>query len=182
MRKRGILAFFTSLLVASEALLVGATPAQAAKTTWISVKTPSGAIGPKVLDVEAWSKADRGRVHLWTLRTSGNVDNQRWTITEIVKDSGVYQIRNVNSDKCLDKSEDAPDANGTPVYQYTCQTGWITNQAWQFVRAVPGSNWGYLKNASGGRCLDVRGKSFTDGASLQVWDCGGDWNQRFNIF
>lgn len=183
MRKRAIFAFVTSLLVASSALLVGATPAQAAITTWISVKTPSGAIGPKVLDVANWETRDRGDVHIWSLRTTGNVNNQRWTITEIGgAGTGVYQIRNVNSGKCLDKSLDAPDANGTRVYQYTCQTGWITNQAWRFVRVEAGSNWGLLKNASGGRCLDVRGKSFTDGALLQVWDCVGDWNQRFNIF
>jgi len=28
---------------------------------------------------------------------------------------------------------------------------------------------------------DSRGKTFTDGAPLQVWDCVGDWNQRFTI-
>ncbi|WIM92656.1 RICIN domain-containing protein [Actinoplanes oblitus] len=182
MSPRGIIAFLTALLIAPAALLSVAAPAQADTiTTWISVKTPSGHIGPKVLDVKKWSMDDRGQVQIWDRQTANN-SNQLWRITEIVRGSGVYQIQNVNSGKCLDKSTDAPDANGTPVYQYTCQTGWITNQAWQFVPVAPGDKWGKLKNASGGRCLDVQGKSFTNGALLQVWDCVGDWNQRFNIF
>jgi len=180
MRQRGLLAFFATLLAAAAAVLVAPTAAQAASiTTYISVLTPSGMIGPKVIDIAGWSMEDRGKAQIKSLSTTGNVRNQRWVITQ--EAGSIYSFRNVLSGKCLDKSLDAPDANGNLVYQYTCNTS-NPNQLWLFMSVVPGSKWGMLRSYSGGRCLDVRGKSFTNGAQLQVWDCVGDWNQRFNIF
>nr|WP_221377306.1 RICIN domain-containing protein [Actinoplanes polyasparticus] len=180
MRQRRLLAFIASLLVTAAALMVAPAPARAAITTWISVPTPSGMIGPKVIDVAGWSMDNRAKVQLKSLSTTGNVRNQRWVITEEVPGANIWSFRNVLSGKCLDKSRDAPNGNGNVVYQYTCNTG-SANQLWKWLSVVPGNKWGMLQSLSGGRCLDVRGKSFTDGAPLQVWDCVGDWNQRFNI-
>jgi ricin-type beta-trefoil lectin protein len=39
-----------------------------------------------------------------------------------------------------------------------------------------------LKNKVTGGCLDVTGVSYTDYATLQVWQCSGNWNQRWNIY
>jgi len=160
----------------------GAVPANAAGPTYISVLGPYNATDTKVLDIANWSMDNRGPAHLWTLRTTGNVDNQRWYVFDSGTLNGhrVVELVNVNSNKCLDKSEDVPNANGNAVYQYRC-TG-LNNQLWEF---IPGpdafSHWGELKNVAGGRCLDIQGPSFTDGARIHVWDCYGAWNQRWNI-
>ncbi|GAA4192795.1 hypothetical protein [Microbispora amethystogenes] len=29
--------------------------------------------------------------------------------------------------------------------------------------------------------LDVTGATYGNGKPLQVWECGGNWNQRFNV-
>ncbi|TYB56224.1 RICIN domain-containing protein [Nonomuraea sp. PA05] len=50
------------------------------------------------------------------------------------------QLGNANSNKCLDKSRDAPNGNGNAVYQYTCATTQQAayNQLWQ-IQAGGGS-------------------------------------------
>lgn len=163
-------------------VLVGPAPAEAAITTYISVLTPSGSTGKKVLDIRDWSTADRGQAQLWSLRTSGDVANQRWTITKTATAGGigVYEIKNVKSGKCLDKSQDTANANGNNVYQVGCSG--TSNQRWAWIEVAGGSKWGWLQSQDGGRCLDVRGVSYTDGTPLQVWDCTNNWNQRWNIF
>jgi hypothetical protein len=177
-------------------LLVGAAPASAADvlTTWISVQPPpGGSIGPKVMDVRAWSTAPRATVQLYQWLNNGNHDNQRWTITKQFtwNGTGVYKLQNVYSHQCLDMSLDTGSGNnGTPVYQYPCDDA-ATNQLWHWVRVEKGSNWGHLINYDAemfhGRalCLDATGPSYADLTPLQMWDCNGDnrsnWNQRWNI-
>jgi hypothetical protein len=162
-------------------LLANASPAHAAYTTYIS-----GVLNPtRVLDVADWSRADRGKVHLWDLRRDGEVRNQRWTVEQVgtLNGHGVYRFRNALSGKCLDKSDDAPNGNGNAVYQYTCHGG--NNQKWE---KIPFGNngWTQLKNVAGGRCLDIAGPRWANGATIHVWDCYGSngspaWSQRWNI-
>ncbi len=38
-----------------------------------------------------------------------------------------------------------------------------------------------LRGVGSGRCLDVPGASQTDGTFLQIWDCGGNANQRWTL-
>lgn len=177
---------FLMALLATAAMLtaVGPAPAHAdAYNIRISVLTPPGATGIGVLDVAHYSEADRGRVHLWSYRTTGEVRNQRWNVTKLYTVNGhdVFRIVNVKSGKCLDKSEDVPNANGNAVYQYTCRS--TANQEWEF---IPGPDsqwrWGQLKNRAAGRCLDIQGPSFTEGATIHVWDCYSTWSQRWNPF
>lgn len=170
---------------AAAALLFGvSTPAHAAPTanpTFIS-----GFLNPtKVLDVEAWSRDDRGRVHLFDLRHDGEVRNQRWIVQRVGDINGHDMFRFVNelSGKCLDKSEDAPNGNGNRVYQFTCHDG--NNQKWE---KIPFGNdpWTQLRNVAGGRCLDIEGPRWENGATIHVWDCYGSdgkpaWSQRWNI-
>jgi hypothetical protein len=109
-------------LMASAAMLVAVSPAPAhadADNIWIGVLNPPGSSGERVLDVANYSEANRGRAHLWSLRTTGEVGNQRWNVKTVgtVNGHSVYKIVNVKSGKCLDKSEDVPNANGNAVYQ-----------------------------------------------------------------
>jgi len=130
----------------------------------------------RVLDVEGWSTANRGRVHMWDYRTTGNYNNQRWT-TRLVAGSW-YQIINVNSHLCLDKSMDNGDRDGALVYQYTCDPSKPYNQLWAF---EPGGINGYwtIADAQDGRCLDIRDFNPNIDATVQVWSCSGAWNQTW---
>ena len=163
---------------AAAVMLVGMTaPAHAAYTTYVSVQTPSGSSGPKVLDIKDYSLADRGQAQLWALRASGEVRNQRWTISQVGTLNGhaVLRLQNALSGRCLDKSQDVPDTDGNAVYQYGCSG--TSNQQWE---RLGSSGWVQLRNVSDGRCLDVNGPSFTDGAILHVWHCYSNWSQRWN--
>jgi hypothetical protein len=130
----------------------------------------------RVLDVENWSMANRGRIHMWDYLTSGNVKNQRWTTRNL--GGSWYQIINVNSHLCLDKSMDNGDHDGALVYQYTCDPNNRSNQLWAIEPG--GANGGWLiQSAEDGRCLDIRDKNPNIDASLQVWSCSGAWNQTW---
>ncbi|WP_371780639.1 RICIN domain-containing protein [Streptosporangium subroseum] len=169
--------------VAVTGMLVGtSTPAHAmAYPTYFS-----GFLNPtKVLDVANYSLADRGKVHLFALRSTGDVRNQRWTARQVGTLNGniTYEIKNQLSGKCLDKSESQPNANGNAVYQYGC-TG-ANNQKWEKI-PYGSSGWTQLKNVAGGRCLDIQNQSWVDGATIHVWDCYSQsgapaWSQRWNI-
>ncbi|TYK44007.1 RICIN domain-containing protein [Actinomadura decatromicini] len=179
---RGRAAAGSMAAVAAAALLVGASaPAHAANPTFIS-----GFLNPtKVIDVEGWSTQDRGRVHLWDLRHTDDVRNQRWFVEKVGVLNGhdVFRFRNALSGKCLDKSEDTPNGNGNAVYQYACHDG--NNQKWE---KIPFGNdpWTQLRNVAGGRCLDIEGPRWENGRTIHVWDCYGSdgkpaWSQRWNI-
>jgi hypothetical protein len=183
LRKSRLFTLLMALVATAFAVAVAPSPAQAVYRTYISVRTPDGSSGKRVIDVRGASYATRAETQLWTLN-HGN--QQYWDIRlmyETQDPTGVwrkfYQFRNARSELCLDKSLDNGNANGAAVYQYPCRDD-APNQHWYYVE-VNGSNWGYLKSASGDRCLDARGPSFTDGARLQVYDCTGAWNQRWNI-
>ncbi|GAB2890051.1 hypothetical protein GCM10027074_67980 [Streptomyces deserti] len=184
MHYKRLAAVVTASTAAAAALVASTTPAHAAPvplyTTWVSVQTPSGSSGTKVLDIKNRSTADRGQAHLWANYTTGEVRSQRWTISyDHTRSNGnkVYKLKNALSGKCLDKSEDVPNANGNAVYQYTCNDN-ANNQLWE---RIGSSGWTQLRNVASGRCLDVKGPSFTDGAILHVWDCYSTWSQRWNI-
>jgi hypothetical protein len=184
MRTRRILAALAAGIAAIfGVVVVPATPAFAATyTTYVSILTPSGHIGPSVIDMWNWSTADFARAQLWILRTSGDVTNQRWRINRVAGTStpfGKFQFANVNSGKCL-------TANGfsfdSIVMQFSCYAG-NNNQWW---KAVPvstvDSNWVELVNMGNNTCLDARGYGYGDGVPLQTYACHGDWNQRFNPY
>jgi hypothetical protein len=173
------------LAVGCLALIASAAPAHAVSqiTTYISVKNPSGTIGPIVLDVRDGSTANAAVVQLWVY---GNSSQQKWNIIRLFKDgdAGYYTLKNVKSGKCLDESQARPIGNGNAVYQYDCRD--TTNQVWVWVPAEAGNKWGFLVNLYSGKCLDATGASFNNGTPLQVWDCNYDnssnGHQRFNVF
>ncbi|BCJ47417.1 hypothetical protein GCM10010168_17750 [Actinoplanes ianthinogenes] len=169
-------------------LFVAPAAAQAAGPIYISVLKPTSISPTRVLDMTGWSKEDLTQAQLWIYRNRDEVRNQRWYVEYRYKDSGmgVYRLRNALSNKCLDRRLDGSLDNGDVVQQYTCNDS-SKNQQWR-AHAKPENtgdpdlNWVRLENMSDGRCLDVTGASFADGAKLQVWDCGWAWNQRWNIY
>ena len=181
-RSRRLFAVLAATLLTAAGLLISPAPALAAITTYVSVKKPDWATSVKVLDMREYSKDNYGRAQLWALRKTGEVRNQRWTITRVGSDEygqGIYTLRNSLSQKCLDQP--GGGGNGTPVVQMTCDKNSISQQ-WVFEDIFgDGTAWQPLSNNSSGLCLDVTDVSYTDGALLQVWHCVGDWNQRWNI-
>jgi hypothetical protein len=185
MGRMGMKKTFAALVVlvtASVGVVVGAAPAQASITTYVSVLQPSGTIGPKVIDIKDASTADLARAQLWQWRSTDTA-NQRWTIWQqtTVGNYGAFMLKNVKSGKCLDMATDVPEGNGVRVQQYTCN--YQPNQLWWAVPVATdwSKGWVELVNLKSWRCLDATGATYVDGAPLQVWGCGGGWNQRWNI-
>ncbi len=164
----------TSLAVAVE----GSMPAQAAPGdgTYYSVNDHNP-YGPMVIDIRQGSHDNRAQAILYAWHGG---DNQRWTKQWFNNGDGKagWVFVNTASGKCLDKSLDAPDADGNTVYQYDCHFG--PNQRWTQVLSG-GSRWGKLVNQSDGRCLDVDGPNDRNGAVLHVWHCYPTWSQEWNI-
>jgi len=174
------------------AVLAVASPATAAPVSPAAQVTISNGIwvintvGPdgvlqygfdRVVDVAGWSFDDRGRVHMWDFRNNGNFDNQRWNFINLGQ--GLYQIKNKNSSKCLDKSMDNGNVDGALVYQFSCAANHPSNQVWYLDNL--GLN-GYLRIRSwaDNRCLDIRGKVDADDATVQVYGCNSTgWNQAW---
>src|SRR5262249_24899321 len=138
----------------------------------------------RVLDVDAWSTNDRGKVHVWDYRTDGNVTNQRWGFIP-TPSSAFFWIGHLNSGKCLNMSIDAGDIDGARVYQFTCDwTTFTRNQLWYFHRIGVGGD-PVIRSAEDGRCLDIRAFDQSNGAEVQVWSCNtqdrAQWNQTWFI-
>ena len=132
-----------------------------------------------VVDVELWRTADRSRVHTWTHRTTGNVNNQRWTARIVGGDATapVVVIANANAPAmCLDKSLDLGNHDGAAVYIFSCAADGRprANQEWR-IRARGGAF--ELRNRSDDRCLDIRLLNTAIDGDLHAWTCNGTWNQ-----
>jgi hypothetical protein len=163
-------------------LITGATPASAVGGGF-AINTVGPNLVPdnadRVLDVAGYSTADRGRVHMWDYRVTGNVQNQRWNIVAV--GGGNVQIVNRNSGKCLDKSMDQGNIDGALVYQYTCAGSEPSNQLWWFDNNGAGGRQ-RIHSVADGRCLDIRNKVDADDATVQVWGCNAiGWNQSWYV-
>ena len=54
------------------------------------------------------------------------------------------------------------------------------NQAWN-ITADANTGAFTVKNVAANRCLDVSGRSYADGARMQIYDCRGNPNQKFKL-
>jgi hypothetical protein len=133
-----------------------------------------------VIGISGGSTADRAQAILSNWHGDAN---QHWTKQieyYLVDGTPVYVIKNGNSGKCLDKSEDVPDGDGNAVYQYSCT--YKPNQFWYQVSANGSvGRWQELVNVSDGRCLDITGPSYTNGEAPHIWHCYQTWSQQWNI-
>ena len=129
----------------------------------------------KVLGISGGSKANKARAIIADYHGD---PNQRWDVRACSIDdfnqTFWLQLKNGKSNKCLDKSEDAPNGNGNIIYQYTCENTYpeSLNQLWN--RRQGGGSvdwWRQLWNAAGGGCIDIRNEQYANGAELVQWDC-----------
>jgi hypothetical protein len=124
----------------------------------------------KCLDVRDVSVSNGGRLQQWDCAAYAQ-RNQMWTV--VPTGSGSYRIVSANSAKCADVINSAT-TNGTYIQQYDCNLSWAQwNQSFS-VAASPSAGYWRLSptNATGTKCLDVEGVSTSNGANIQLWDCG----------
>jgi hypothetical protein len=130
----------------------------------------------RVVDVAAWSKTPKGRVHMWDYRVTGDVRNQRWHFY-VTDFANTYIIQNEFSEMCLDESLDGGSFDGQIVYQYPCNGTY--NQLWGVIGGGAGGG-SRLYSLQDGRCLDIRNFVDANDATVQVWSCNSSgWNQSW---
>jgi stress response protein YsnF len=117
------------------------------------------------MDVVENSKADGGKVHLWSCNQGAS---QTWSY---MPDS--QQLKNTNSDKCLDLSG-GEQSNGSQLQIWSCDAE-NANQKWEVV----GGN--VLRKPGTNKCVDISGGSMVDGSQIQVWDCHDGAAQKFQF-
>jgi hypothetical protein len=113
------------------------------------------------------STAPQARIEQRTCTSPSSL--QRWKVID--SGDGHAMLVNQGSGLCLDLfvNSEAEVALGTPVQQFSCWNGY-TSEYWKRSR---GSRYEYfqvltrIKNL----CLDVRDRSSSDGAPLQLWTC-----------
>lgn len=85
-----------------------------------------------------------------------------------------YRLVSRNSNKCLSLSANN-GTNGTPIIQWDCSPAPSPGDG-QVITLVPMDEAGQyfeIKINSSGKCVDVTGVSYENGARLQEWDCLG---------
>jgi hypothetical protein len=186
MRIKKLFAVAAAALVTLAPSFTGAASANAAAalTTWVSVLHPNHYPSNMVLDVVGGSTANGARIQLW--ERNGN-SQQYWTMVknDRVAYQGrlVYRLVNQKSGKCLDMKSDGSVGNGTPVQQWDCNGR--SNQSWVAWPVTDSStkNWVMLRSLERpDLCLDAYDFRYSSGTPIQVWECFGAWNQRFNIY
>ena len=88
---------------------------------------------------------------------------------------GVYEIRAVHSDKCLDVPRSSL-ADNSSIIQFNCTNA--RNQQWRFV-----SKSGYYEISAvhSGKCLDVPRSSQVNRTELIQYQCSNTTNQRWRL-
>jgi hypothetical protein len=99
------------------------------------------------------------------LYTCNGTAAQQWTI---VSANHSLQVLGM----CLD-IKGGGTANGTTIVLYGCDH----SASQQFIPRADGS----LYNPQSNRCVDDPAFSTTSGTVLQVWDCNGGANQKWNL-
>lgn len=96
--------------------------------------------------------------------------------TLTIDPNAYYVIRNVNSDKVMDVSNNGC-CNGYAIHQWTYEGQ--TNQQWRIVSV--GSGYYKIVARHSGRAMDVEGGSNSNGAKLHQWAYDGSHNQQWTI-
>jgi endo-1,4-beta-xylanase len=81
-----------------------------------------------------------------------------------------------NSNKCVDLN--GGTGNGTGLIINDCDGS--SDQSWKFTPDVQSGAF-TIKSVSTGRCIDVSNYSWNNYVQMQLWDCNGQDNQKFNI-
>lgn len=129
----------------------------------------------KYLDVQNAMKSNGTPVVQWSY--SGN-DNQKWTLIE--RTDGSYNLISKCNGLTL-------DLEGGAAYDGVNAVVWSANEGLNqsfFFNEVQVINDGYYAIATAlnvSKCLDVSGKSLSEGAAIGLWSFGRASNQKFRI-
>jgi DNA-binding SARP family transcriptional activator len=151
-------------------------PFESSGATTVSIvnEGPPGTEGvQRVLEVADFQVLDGARIHAWSLRAEAreNARHQIWIAEEgQPTEEGVTtrRLRNVNSDKCLDRGYRRTEAD---VVQAECNQA--ASQQWYFDAE------GRMRNSADGDCLEIAGARWADGAPVRMAPCGTGWNQQW---
>ena len=164
----------TSGVILSEVELSG-DMSSACSTTYRIDSVNSG----KSLDMGGWSTADGGPAQQWTY---GGGNNQKWEARLVsakrVNEYDIqpeYEIRNVNSGKCLDIAGPST-ADGAAIHQWTCYSGQTSQR---FFIEDMGNGQSQIRSSYSHKCLDVDAWGTQDGAKIIQWSCAGGNNQKW---
>jgi len=136
----------------------------------------------RVTDSGAWSVLSNNTSGNWRTLASGNtaaLGTGRWHNLSFTVNGGTLTA-------AIDGSTVATVSDGTWV---AGQVGYGTGQGVtaQFdnlsvtpVGSTGGGN-GEIRGTGSNRCLDVNGRSQTDGATVQIWDCNSGTNQQWTL-
>ncbi|GAA1586325.1 pectinesterase family protein [Actinoplanes couchii] len=153
-----------ALLLLTTAVLAGLPqPAQAAPSTGVNYQlkvTKSG----MCLDVPGASTADGALLQQW-----GCTSNSTWQQFSLVTSGSGYQIRNVNSGKCVDAR------SGGQLQQYTCAAQ--TSQQWTLTAS--GSNTYQVINTGTGLCMSDKDASTASGGAIITETCTANTNKQW---
>lgn len=122
------------------------------------------------LDTDSRKTDDGTKVLLWSCHSG--IHTQKWFF-----DSKSYQLRSAaDSSKCLDAGKNA--AAGSLPYLWDCN-------------GEPQQQWGYdssegklylaASDADASLCLDISGGNIVMKGKVQLWQCGGCWNQLWSV-
>ncbi|GAB1690704.1 RICIN domain-containing protein [Krasilnikovia sp. M28-CT-15] len=182
-RRWAWLAGVLSVVAVAAGLTVGSAPAYANTSDPVAIGV-FRAGDMRVLHVSGDGTSNSSRIVASTYipgTTGADVGRQRWKLERLPASEGfpdyAYRIRNVATNKCLDKSGSVT-GNGAPIILYTCNNG--SNQVWWtgITASASGTQW---RNYNDYRCMDVRGGSTANNAEVISFDCGTGWNQFWKL-
>jgi hypothetical protein len=98
----------------------------------------------------------------------------------------VYRLVNNHSGKCLD-IKGPRNSNATLVHQWNCKprnagdsASPANSQLWRLTRNSSGQ-FQIINVYAANRCLDIPAFQALPNRRLQIWGCGGAWNQAFHV-
>ncbi|GAA1586317.1 RICIN domain-containing protein [Actinoplanes couchii] len=152
-------------LLVAVAVLVPSAPSTAAPSTGVNYQlkvTKSG----MCLDVPGASTADGALLQQW-----GCTSNSTWQQFSLVTSGSGYQIKNVNSGKCVDAR------SGGQLQQYPCAAQ--TSQQWTLTAS--GSNTYQVINTGTGLCMSDKDASTASGGAIITETCTANTNKQWGF-
>ncbi|WOO78205.1 Endo-1,4-beta-xylanase A [Vanrija pseudolonga] len=104
-------------------------------------------------------------IQLWGCSPDDNA-NQLWALA---KNGHITSAKEPS--KCLDAGENA--VSGSSVHLWDCYEG-LAQQTWIVEN-------GAVRLQGANLCLDITDGKVQDGTRLQVWECDGEWNQKWTV-
>jgi len=130
------------------------------------------------LDLTAGNSADGTPVHGWQDEGSDAISgfNQRWLVTLVDGNPGVYKLHNLRGGTFLDLS-DGGSANNTKIQGWNgTSNDQNENQYWRIVLSEVDGFW-RLQNVRGGTFMNLLGTQPVNGTPIVGWEHANDDDQ-----